>query len=325
MELFGFEPDDHRARYQDDGWLHVPGGATSEFCEQVRGQVAAASTSGITRPGITVAKEQYLLELPQASDVVGELFDCVSTVCGLDRRRLTLSERHINVYGADADARPRPHKDRFASQVSVGVSIAVPPGSHLVLWLDDDRSANPLQRAGITETLHPDQAPEVVLAASRATTLFDSPGDVVMFPGSAVWHTRRNPAGAIVTYFKCNDFGSDPLAEDPGTPRVERVSCELAARDSTFRPAVPALSRRFESVTREHALRAGTVWLNVLVTGQAPKRITERELELLKAVDGQCTVNELIGKTWTDDATALRRLVALGALELAPADRWTKL
>ncbi|HEX9505280.1 MAG TPA: hypothetical protein VGA62_04670, partial [Acidimicrobiia bacterium] len=130
MELFGFEPDDQRARYRNDGWVHVPGGATPEFCEHVCDQIAAAGSAGLERPGITVAKEQYVLELPGGSDVVAELFDSVSTVCGLDRSRLVLSERHINVYGPEAHVRPRPHKDRFASQVSVGVSIAVPPGSH---------------------------------------------------------------------------------------------------------------------------------------------------------------------------------------------------
>jgi hypothetical protein len=317
VQLFSFRAADHSARYHEHGWVHIRGGATSEFCALVHEQRARHEDgAGLDRPGISVAKDQYVLDLPEPA-LFGQLFDAVSAVCGLERARLTLSERHVNVYADDAAPCPRPHKDRLASQVSVGIAVTVPDGSHLVLWPHDDRATNPLQRAGLTESLPPDEAPEATLAECREISIHDAAGDVMMFQGSTMWHTRRNPAGAVVVYFKCNDFGSDPLGEDPRTPGAEECSRRLAASDTELRRAFVSLSRRFESVTREYPLRVGTEWLNVHVTGQPPRRITEQEWQLLCALDGTSQVDALCAATGADRA-AVARLVRLGALELRP-------
>ena len=263
-----------------------------------------------------MSKEQFVLDLLPDEDLLGELFDSVAVVCGLDRSRLTLSERHVNIYATGTDANPRPHKDRYASQVSVGIPIAVPEGSHFVFWPDTDRSPNPLQRAGLTEALPEDQSPEVVLAASTAVEIHDRPGDVHMFPGSDLWHTRRLPAGAVILYFKCNDFLSDPLGEDPGTARARELSLELLSRRECFGSSTALLSRRFESVTREFAVRAHQHWFNVNISGRLPLRISASEFEILCSVGDAPRVDELLRGPGAALERGLRRLVQVGAVDL---------
>ena len=320
MKVFSFDPASRQAAYEQHGWVHVPSGATDEFCDYVRSEIAAtAAARPLERQGVTVSKEQFVLRHPDGVDLSAEVFDCVSALCGLDRDRLVLSERHVNVYSSDAAPRPRPHKDRFASQVSVGISIEIPEGSQLAVWPDADLGVNPLQRAGLAETLPPDATPEVVLAGADVVTIADSPGDVQIFPGSSVWHTRWNPAGAVIAYFKCNVIGSDPLGEDLRSSAVREASLTVLDDPQRFREAQPCLSRRFESVTREYALQAGQDWLNVQIWGHAPIQITEAEFEVLRSLDGAATVDDLLraagGRTNARER-ALRRMVELGAVDL---------
>ena len=65
--------------------------------------------------------------------------------------------------------------------------------------------------------------------------IYDEPGDVMMFPGSAVWHLRRNSANTVNLYLKCNDFDCDPLAEDPSTERRRLDTADLLARSGSRR------------------------------------------------------------------------------------------
>jgi hypothetical protein len=323
MKVFTFEPEKLRLELENQGWLHIKGGATQEFCAYVSEQVERGGLGqAVARHGITVSKEQFVLDVSTQPEVLSQVFDTATALCGLERSTLTLSERHVNVYAPDASPRPRPHKDRFASQVSIGISVEVPAGSHLVLWPDDDRTVNPLQRPGLQDTLLPEEAPEVTLRGAREVLIADSAGDVQVFPGSSVWHTRRDPAGAVVLYFKLNEFCSDPLGEDPSTALVRDQSLAIANDKGRFRNATARLGRRFEAVTREHALAAGQEWLNVVVCGQAVARITELEAGLLKSIDGGSTVETMLATT--DPAAtecAILRLVRLGAIDLADAPK----
>jgi hypothetical protein len=316
MKMFTFEAADHRTGFEHQGWVHVPGGATSEFCDFVREEVARGGFgSPVPRAGITVSKEQFVLELPE-ENLIEELFDLAGAMCGLDRNELTLSERHVNVYSPGASPNPRPHKDRFASQVSIGVSIQVPEGSYLALWPDVACTVNPLQRAGLQDTVLPDDRPEVALRGSKPVEIFDAPGHVQVFRGSAIWHTRRNPAGAVVLYFKVNDFGSDPLAEDPSTPERRQQSISISADRSRLRDADARLGRRFEAITHEESLGARQDWYNVVVNGQPPMRITQLEVDLLRTLDGTARIPEIVGPHGAAGEDALRRLVELGAIDV---------
>jgi hypothetical protein len=319
LGLFSFDPDAIAPAYRAHGWAHVPGGATPEFCDFVGAQVEALTgRAGLRRDGISVSKEQHVLDLVGAPGVVDELFDAVAVACGLTRTSLTLSERHINVYAADAAERPRPHKDRYASQVSVGISIAVPEESKVVLWPDDDRRVNPLQRAGYAESLPPEEAPEVVLAGTDPVVISDARGDVQLFAGSSMWHTRWNPANTVVLYFKCNDFGSDPLGEDPRSARDGAdTGRQSADRDAPTRSVV-VLGRAFESVTRERVIGCDEEWCNVNVWGRPPIRISDTEYGVLCELRGERAVDEIAGGR-PERVDAMRRLATIGAIELRPS------
>lgn len=322
MEVISFDPMDWAAAYQRDRWIHQPGGATDEFVDYVREFVADATTNPLHGLGIGGAKDQLLLEFPPGFDVQAQLLTPIALLAGLDPEKITLSERHIKMYSADADPLPRPHKDRFASTISVGISIDIPEQSHLVLFPHDALTVNPLLRAGLIDALPPSEHPQHTLAAAREVVLYDKPGDVTAFHGSAVWHLRRQSASTIIVYLKCNDFGSDPLGEDPRTAGRRAVSERLLADEARFRDAVPALSARFEGVTDEYGRNLDRHWLNVHVWERPPVMISHREFEVLQALDGRRSVEEVAAAVTSADSerdevvASLRRLCALGALDL---------
>jgi len=326
MKIFDFDAAALAPTYRDQQWIHVPGGATDEFCDYVRGVVRERSSGGpLSGKGIAGAKDQFVLEFPRDTDYTGEIFDHVAALCDLRRATMTLSERHIKMYDADAAPNPRPHKDRYASQVAVGVSIEVPEDSRIILYPDDAREVNPLLRAGLIDTLPPDEQPEVALRGVSPVEIADSPGDVQMFPGGEVWHGRRNSAGTVIVYLKMNDFGCDPLGEDPATTLVRARTLALLAEPDAVRSAAVRLGRGFESVTREYT-RAG--WRELLllnVWDQPPRRITEEDLDLLRALDpgDEATVEQVLAAAGGSDpdraADRLRRLAELGALDLVSA------
>ena len=120
MKVISFDPMDWAADYRRDGWIYHPGGATDEFIDYVRQFVADAAANPLHGLGIGGAKDQLLLELPPGFDVEAELLTPIALLAGLDPERITLSERHIKMYSADADPSPRPHKDRFRHRSQSG-------------------------------------------------------------------------------------------------------------------------------------------------------------------------------------------------------------
>lgn len=179
-------------------------------------------------------------------------------------------------------------------------------------------------RPGLIDTLPPEQQPEVVLRDAAPVEIFDAPGDVQVFPGSAVWHGRRNSAGTVIVYLKLNDFGCDPLAEDPQTPVVRERTLTVLGDPDAFRASVPRLSRRFESVTREYSRADWGKSLLLNVWEQPARRVSEEDVALLQAVDGTASVEYLTGagRDGNETVSALRRLAELGAIDLvSPGDR----
>jgi hypothetical protein len=323
MKTFSFDSSDRAPEYERQGWIHVAGGATDEFCGYVQQFVEEAAADPLHGRGIGGAKDQLLLEFPPGFDLGAELLTPIALLAGLDPDRITISERHIKMYAAGADPAPRPHKDRFASQVAVGISIAIPPESHLVLFPDDATEVNPLLRAGLIDGLPPAELPERTLIGAREVVVFDQPGDVVAFPGRAVWHLRRQCASTIIVYVKCNDFGSDPLGEDPRTSARRAETARLLLDDRGFREAVPRLSARFESVTHEYGRDLERHWLNLNVWEEPTRIVSDAEFEVLRAVDDRCSVVELAAGMGSGAieresvVTAVRRLTELGALDLS--------
>jgi hypothetical protein len=165
MRIFAFDPVPLAKQYREQGYVHIKNGVTTEFLDAMRRFVADSfSSHEVKGTAIGGDKTQALFEFPEETDFPGELFDVISSMCGLDRANMTLSERHIKAYEDDAAPNPRAHKDRVSSKVSVGLSIDIPTGSRLVLFPDDDRSVNPFNVApALLQSLEPDRLQDVVL------------------------------------------------------------------------------------------------------------------------------------------------------------------
>ena len=114
MRIFAVDPADHRHEYERQGWIHIKNGMTPEFLAALNEFVARAMNGGRgdERFAFQGKKEQIVYDFAaDFSDYPGELYDFVSTLCGLDRESVTLSERHFQVYDPNADPEPAAHKD----------------------------------------------------------------------------------------------------------------------------------------------------------------------------------------------------------------------
>lgn len=309
MRIFAFDPAEYRDQYATQGWVHVRGGVDPEFLAHLqqfaRTEFASHQVEG---RGIGGTKSQAVFQFPAEVDFPGELFDVIAAVAGCDRAGMTLSERHIKAYDPDAPADPRPHKDRLSSLVSVGLSIDIPEGSHLELYPHDDVWVNPLNVSGsLLGSLPPERQPEVTLARATPVRIEDRAGDVMMFPGSAVWHLRRNAANAKNLYLKFNDFGSDPLGEDPRSDELRDATLAALERGIAGRTAVP--SRRFDVIRRLTTRVPDVKVIEADVWGGPPVPLTEDEAALIESIDGGRPVDAL-------DETVVKRLAYAGVLDL---------
>jgi hypothetical protein len=325
QRIFSFDPIAYRDQYADQGWIHIRNGISAEFLDVLRDFTRKSfEEHKVAGRAIGGTKEQSLYEFPSDVDFPNELFDVVATVCGLNRSTMTLSERHIKAYDADANPDPVAHKDRFASQVSMGLSIDIPSDSRLVLYPHEHRGVNPFNvSAAFRHSLDPDQRPEVVLRNARAVEIADSGGDVVMFPGSSMWHLRRNSAHVVNLYLKFNDFNSDPLSEDPSTAELRsRTLALLDAGGDDFDGMVPVIARRMDAVSRQYTRHQWEEVLLADVWGEDPVRITQAEFGILRAVDSTSDVAALTqrlsvdGMSPDDVRAGVRRLVERGVLDL---------
>lgn len=327
MRIFDFDPVALAAKYREQGYVHIPNGVTPEFLAAMK-QFVDQSFSSHQVQGTAIGgdKTQALFEFPPEADFPGELFDMISSMCGLDRASMTLSERHIKAYEHDAAPDPRAHKDRVSSKVSVGLSIDIPAGSTLILYPDDDRSVNPFNVApALLQSLEADRQPDVILKGAREVVIEDRPGDVIVFAGSSTWHLRRNSARAVNMYLKVNDFNSDPLGEDPSTEQRRRETVELAqspAGTNGFKSAVAVLARRLDTVTRQLTRNDWEEVVQANIWNERPVALSETDLALLRAIDGHTSVGTVIDRVSGDGVEAseleasVRRLADRGVIDL---------
>ena len=320
--LFTFDPDDYSATFASQGWVHIPQGLTEEYHAVLAGQIGDYLRAQQLKEFAIGGKEQALYEFPDHERDCRELFEAVGAICGLDARAMVLSERHIKAYKPDANPNPGPHKDRFASEVSIGFSVSVPPGSTLVMYPEDDLGANPFNSwAEMRASLAPHESPETTLRDARAVEIHDGPRDVVMFRGSAIWHMRNNAANTTMLYLKLNTFNCDPLAEDPTTDRVRERSRELlSGAETDLDRLVPMIGRRVDHFERLFNRDWREVLGAVLWDG-THLSISEQELAALKAMDGRASLAEVARASRDAAGRALgreqwHRLVTLGIVDL---------
>jgi hypothetical protein len=318
VRIFVFDPADYRDVYAREGWVHIPKGISPEFLAALREFVERSLREHhVEGTSIAGSKDQSLFEFPDDTDFPGELFDVIALMCGLNRATMTLSERHVKAYHDDTPPEQVPHKDRFASQVSVGLSIDIPAESRLVLYPHDDVSENPYNISGaLPNSLPPEQRPESIATSAREVEVDDAAGDVVAFRGSAIWHGRRRAAGAVNLYLKMNDFGSDPLGEDPTTASRRQATVSALENGAELDSLVPVLSRRLDYFSRSYTR---DIWREVLqahVFDQTPLQLSSQDFELLRALDGERPAGALIDELGGDRGEGQSRLRHLASSEV---------
>jgi hypothetical protein len=318
--LFDFDPAEYASRYAADGFAYVPKGLTADYHAALVRQVERSLEHQRLNQFALGHKQQALYEFQDEGGGLRELQEVIGAITGHDPSRLILSERHIKAYEAQAAPTPTPHKDRMASQVSVGFAVSVSPGSKLVLYPYDEVSVNPFNSwAEFEASLWPHQRPEVALRHARKVEIADGPRDVVLFRGNAIWHHRLNAAGTTMVYLKLNEFNSDPLAEDPRTAEHHRQSERaVASANGSLAGMIPVIGRRVDSVQRRYTRQWGEV-PGVVMVGEPWRAISEDEFQMLVAADGRRPVAEVVASVARDSAQrddVLGKLVRLASLSV---------
>jgi hypothetical protein len=265
-------------------------------------------------------KQQAMYEFPHGADYAQELCDNVGKVCGLKVDDLVISERHIKAYDAEAQPNPMAHKDRFASQISVGLSVHVKDGSTLVLYPYDENDINPFNTSvQLRASLSMDRYPEPRLAKGRRVEIKDSPRDVIIFRGHSMWHLRANPANTTMLYLKMNAFNCDPLGEDRRTPVLrQQTEANLGLSDEQVAQLIPLLGRRVDYVHRYYD-RDWREVIGVVLWGEKHFTIDEDELKLLQSIDRSRSLASLAAKMnrgLPGTIESARRLAKRGVIEL---------
>jgi hypothetical protein len=325
--MFDFDPAQYADVFAREGYVHIPGGVTEAFYRKMARQVEHNMRTALMKEFAIGDKQQAMYEFPDdGADYAQELCEVVGRVCGINPDDLVLSERHVKAYDADAAPEPNAHKDRFASQISVGLSVHVREGSTLVLYPYDELEINPFNTSvQLRASLSPDRYPEPALRRARRVEIKDAPRDVIIFRGHRIWHLRANPANTTMLYFKLNALNCDPLGEDRRTPElVRRTQAALQLEDEQLARVVPMIGRRVDFIHRLYN-RDWREVIGVVLWGEKHFTIDEDELAMLRAMDGRRTVGDVAaaaapGGTNGDSALSkVRRLARRGVIDLLQA------
>src|SRR5436190_11099888 len=177
--MFVFDPAKYADQFAREGYVHIKGGVSEGFHRRLISQVEENMKSRKMKEFAIGDKQQAMYEFPDGGDYAQELCESVGKVCGLKADDLVISERHIKAYDAEAQSNPMAHKDRFASQISVGLSVHVRDGSTLVLYPYDENDINPFNTSvQLRASLSTDRYPEPRLAKGRRIEINDTPRDV---------------------------------------------------------------------------------------------------------------------------------------------------
>lgn len=213
--MFNYDPGTACEEFRQNGFVHLRGALKPAVVEYLTGFLERSMREGRDEQGqwrIKGKKRQFLFEFPNAA--WAEEFRCgLAALTGIDPADFTISERHLKVYEADAAPWPAPHKDRAASQVSIGLPVAIPQASSACVFPNYQRGLNPEEHAVfMTDRDHPHL--DQIYQMEECVMLHEQPGDIVAFLGSDIYHERVHPASAAILYIKVNCAGSDPLGEN---------------------------------------------------------------------------------------------------------------
>lgn len=321
-KMVNFDPAQYSEVFARQGFVHIRQGVTEEYYTKLANHVDQNFRSQTMKEFAIGDKQQSKYEFPDDGDYVQEFFDAVARVCGFKPGELVLSERHIKAYDADAVPNPHAHKDRFASQISVGISVHVKKGSTLVLYPHEMRETNPFNSSTrLRASLSSERFPEPALKSMRSVEIQDSPRDVIIFHGNNTWHLRKNAALTTMLYLKLNAFNCDPLGEDPNTEEYRKLThMALAMDDGHLEQLVPLIGRRVDYIHRYYNRDWNEV-PGVVLWNENHFTIDEQEFALLRAADGKRTLKAILPGLNSDSDQGemlrkIRRLADRGVIDL---------
>lgn len=326
-KMINFDPAQHSEAFAREGYVHIRQGVTEEFHAKLANHVNANFRALTMKEFAIGDKQQAKYEFPSDGNYVQEFLDAVGKVCGFKPGELVLSERHIKAYDADAAPDPPAHKDRFASQISVGISVQVQRDSTLVLYPYEKTEVNPFNTSTrLRASFSPEQYPEPEFKNMRRVEIQDSPRDVIIFHGHSTWHLRKNAALTTMLYLKLNAFNCDPLGEDPSTGEFrKRTQMAIAMDDAQLGQWTPLVGRRVDYIHRYYNRDWNEV-LGVVLWNENHFTIDEQEFALLRAADGKRKLKTILEGMNANGGQAevlrkVRRLADRGVIDLVNQDQ----
>ena len=212
---FKYDPGLYCADLERNGYVHLKDVLSNDFVAHLADfyrRALADDAEEITSYRIAGKKRQFVFNFPSEDDALAFRAG-MARLTGMNEEMITISERHLKVYDSAATPWPAPHKDRSASQISIGLPVFLSQGSSVCVFPEMDRTPNPNDEAVfLTERDRPDLAS--IYSNEKAVLLNEKIGDLVLFNGSSIFHERVKAAGTAVLYIKINDQLNDPLGEN---------------------------------------------------------------------------------------------------------------
>ena len=297
--IFTFNPNDYTHEFANNGYVLVKGGINSAFLKEAQQQaiLQEENKSDLDEWRFKGKKRQYLYDFENQWDFYQAAYKTLCETTNLNLEKMTLCERHIKVYDSEAKAHVPPHKDRTAAQLTVGIPLSIPEGSHIVIWPNDYRIINPFNSTALwRSSLDEKDLPENCLANIEPARIYAEPGDVVMFRGSSLYHERECPANSSILYLKFNDMRLDPIGEDPATSSAQEKSDQISKGISTeaLLDSHLIISPRLLKISRDYTRLYWKEVIQVFVADEKEFTISELELKILQHVQEGHTVSELL-------------------------------
>jgi hypothetical protein len=324
-KMYDFDPAKYADQFAREGYVHIKAGVTEPFYQKLVRQVDENMKTKTMKEFAIGDKQQAMYEFPEGGNYADEVCTAVARVVGLEPSQIVLSERHIKAYDANAASEPLAHKDRYASEFSVGMSVHVREGSTLVLYPYDEREVNPFNTSQqLRSSLSQDRWPEAALKRGRRVEIKDAARDVIIFRGHSMWHLRANPANTTMLYLKMNSFHCDPLGEDRHSEgfRKQTLAC-VELSDEQLERAIVKIGRRVDHFHRFYN-RQWKELLGVILWGEKHFSLDEDEWRMLQAINGARNVHAVTraaSETLPQAArlAGIRRLARRGVIDLIPA------
>lgn len=327
MQAFDFTPTLYTDSYKHQGYVHIEGGVEYDFLLSLKEHLSnllCAQEKFIKEWEIKNEKQQLLFDFFEDSNLIKEVSEKVALVAGWPAESIRLSEKHFKVYEQSADPNPSAHKDRLASEITVGIPLSVSKDSVILLYPHCCRDVNPfVSWAEMRNGLDKEDLPENYLENVEPVVISAKPGDLVMFAGSSMYHKRVNGAGTELLYMKFNSLGLDPISADPRTLDQRRLSLKIlqSKTDKELLESSVDLSPRLHRISRHCTRLDWKEKIYVYVWGEKEFTISDTELSLIKELKEPTTV-----RTWlmhcgyspsnlNDYVSSIRRLARLCAID----------